>query len=180
MEAAITFMVVITPICTSPSGKYILIGVSVKRQLVGKFSTRLPFSVRSLFRVFQTYTNDICWVCKCHSGGAANWPGEMENLTRFWEGWFFTGWRKKICWVCYRGVCCFILVVRFHILPKVSCRNDQSSIKFKSKLVVSFANGSGTYKLLECKGDSSVACTFNRFIFSLLLLLFLAACYKLY
>ena len=30
MEAAITFMVVITPICNSPSGKYILIGVSVK------------------------------------------------------------------------------------------------------------------------------------------------------
>ena len=57
--------------------------------------------------------------------------------------------------------------MRFHILPKVSCGNDQSSIKFKSKLIVSFANGSGTYKLLECKGDSSVACTFNRFIFSL-------------
>ena len=31
-------------------------------------------------------TNDICWVCKCHTGGAANWPGKMENLTRFWEG----------------------------------------------------------------------------------------------
>ena len=57
--------------------------------------------------------------------------------------------------------------MRFHILPKVSCGNDQSSIKFKSKLIVSFANESGTYKLLECKGDSSVACTFNRFIFSL-------------
>ena len=73
---------------------------------------------------------------------------------------------KNLLGLLQRGVL-FRIVVRFHILPKVSCRNDQSSIKFKSKLIVSFANGSGTYKLLECKGDSSVACTFNRFIFSL-------------
>ena len=30
MEAAITFMVVITPLCNSPSGTYILVGFSVK------------------------------------------------------------------------------------------------------------------------------------------------------
>ena len=57
-------------------------------------------------------------------------------------------------------------------LPKVSRGNDQSSINFKSKLIVSFANGSGNYKLIECKGDSSVACTFNRFIFSLFVVVF--------
>ena len=28
-------------------------------------------------------------------------------------------------------------------------------------------DGSGNYKLIECKGDSFVACTFNRFIFFL-------------
>ena len=32
---------------------------------------------------------------------------------------------------------------------------------------LSFANGSGNYKLIECKGDSSVACTSDRFIFFL-------------
>ena len=30
MEAAITFMVVITPLCNSPSGMHVLIGFSVK------------------------------------------------------------------------------------------------------------------------------------------------------
>ena len=54
--------------------------------------------------------------------------------------------------------------MRLHLLPKVSRENDQSSINFKSKLIVSIADGSGNYKLIECKGDSSVACTFNRFI----------------
>ena len=68
--------------------------------------------------------------------------------------------------------------MRLHILPKVSRENDKSSTNFKSKLIVSIADGSGKYKLIECKGDSSVACSFNRFIcffFSLL-----AACYVLY
>ena len=77
----------------------------------------------------------------------------------------FSRGREKILWVCYRGVCCFILFVRLHILPEVSCENDQSSIKLKSKLIVSIADGSGKYKLIECKDDSSVACTFNIFIF---------------
>ena len=61
--------------------------------------------------------------------------------------------------------------MRFHSLPKVSRGNDQSSTKLKSKLIVRFAEGSGKYKPIECNGDSSVACTFDRFIcfFSLLL-----------
>ena len=62
----------------------------------------------------------------------------------------------KIHWVCYRGVFCFILLVRLHLLPKVLRGNDQSSTEFKSKRMVSFAEESGKYKLIECKGDSSV------------------------
>ena len=69
-------------------------------------------------------------------------------------------------------MCCFIFLLRLHILPKVSRGNDQSSTKVNSKLIVSFAEGSGKYKLIECKGDSSVACTFNKFICFFLSLLF--------
>ena len=49
--------------------------------------------------------------------------------------------------------------MRLYILPyKVSRENDQFSTKFKSKLILSFAHRSGKYKLIESKGDSSVAC----------------------
>ena len=59
-----------------------------------------------------------------------------------------------------------------HILPKVSRGNDQSSNKLNSKLIVRFAEGSGNYKLIECKGDSSVACTFKRFHFLFFVVVF--------
>ena len=95
MEAAITFMVVITPLCNSPSGMYILVEFSVKTSAGRQIFHQVPFSVRSLFCVFQTYTNDICWVCKCHTGGAANWPGKMENLTRFCLGRVIFHWMKE-------------------------------------------------------------------------------------
>ena len=67
-------------------------------------------------------------------------------------------------WMCYRGVFSFILLVRLQILPKVSGGNDQSSTEFKSKRMVSFAEESGKCKLIECKGDSYVTCTFDIFI----------------
>ena len=40
--------------------------------------------------------------------------------------------------------------ITYSILRKVSRANDQSSTKFKSKLIVSFAEGSGKHKLIEC------------------------------
>ena len=62
--------------------------------------------------------------------------------------------------------------MRLHILPKVSRENDQSSTKFKSKLIVSFDEGSRKYKVIECKGDSSVACILNIFILFFIFSLF--------
>ena len=47
-----------------------LIFETKKRHRVGQFSTSLPLSLRSLFCPFQTYTNDICWISKNHTGGA--------------------------------------------------------------------------------------------------------------
>ena len=85
MEAAITFMVVITPLCNSPSGKYILIGVSVKTSAGRQIFHQVTLFCQVAVLRFS-HRNDIYWVCKCHTGGAANWPGKMENLTRFWEG----------------------------------------------------------------------------------------------
>ena len=51
MEAAITFMVVITPVCNSPSGMHILIGFSVKT-LAGRhiFHQVGPFCQVAVFR----------------------------------------------------------------------------------------------------------------------------------
>ena len=60
----------------------------------------------------------------------------------------------------------------------MSSGNNQS--KFKSKLIVSFGEGSGNYKLIECKGDSCLASTFNGFICSFSFVVVLGACYKLY
>ena len=68
---------------------------------------------------------------------------------------------------------------RLHILPRVSREIGQSSTEFKSKLIVGIADGSGKYKLIECKGDSSVACIFKRFICPLFGVV-LTACYELY
>ena len=63
--------------------------------------------------------------------------------------------------------------MRFHILAKVSRKNDQFSTKFKSKVIVSFPEGSGKYKLIKCKSDSFVACTLiDSFSFSFFSLLF--------
>ena len=69
--------------------------------------------------------------------------------------------------------------MQLRILPKVSRGNDQFSIKFKSKLNVSFAEGSRKYKLIECNGDSSVASYLNRFI-CFFFVVVLAACYEHY
>ena len=38
-------------------------GFRKKRHWVDKFSTRLSLSVRSMPCLFQTCTNDICWLC---------------------------------------------------------------------------------------------------------------------
>ena len=53
-----------------------------------------------------------------------------------------------------------------------------------SKRILSFAEGSVKYKLTECEGDSSMARTFNRFIYLFFSFFFLfklvvvvAACY---
>lgn len=51
------------------------------RHCVGKFSTRLPFSLRTLFCLFQTYTSDLCWVCKSCTGEATNSPSKINNFT---------------------------------------------------------------------------------------------------
>ena len=72
-----------TPLCNRPSGIYVLIGFSEKRHRVGKFSAKLSLSVRSLFCLFKTYTNDIYWVCKTRTGEATNWPGKINNFTRY-------------------------------------------------------------------------------------------------
>lgn len=57
---------------------FTLTGFSVKkRHPVGKFSTRVPLSVRSLACFFQTDTNDICWACKSRTGEATNVPGKI-------------------------------------------------------------------------------------------------------
>ena len=114
MEAAIAFMVVIAPLCNSPSGMYVLMGFSVK-MCVGRqiFHQVAPFCQVTVLRFSDIHKiNDICWVCKSRTVEAANWPVKMENLTRCWEVCIFTGWREKIHWVCYRGLCCFILLVR--------------------------------------------------------------------
>ena len=52
MEAAITFMVVITPFCNSPSGMYILIGFSVKTSAGSQiFHHVAPFCQVAVLRI---------------------------------------------------------------------------------------------------------------------------------
>ena len=80
----------IRPSVTDPVASIFSPGFRKKRHRVGKFSTRLPLSIRSLFCLFQTYTNDICWVCKSRTGEASKWPGKMENFTRYRGGYSFT------------------------------------------------------------------------------------------
>ena len=82
------------------------------RHRVGKFSTRLPLSVRSLFCLFQTYTNGICCVCKSRTAPGRPQTGRVKlkilpgAVTG--EAKFSLGEGKKIHWVSYRGVyeCC--------------------------------------------------------------------------
>ena len=50
----------ITPLCSI----YLPTVLSEKGHLVGKFSTRLSLCVKSLFRLFWTYTSNLCWVCR--------------------------------------------------------------------------------------------------------------------
>ena len=58
------------PVCNRSSGIYVLTGFSgKKRHRVGKFSTRLLLSVRSLF---CPYSNYICWVCLSRTGEVTN------------------------------------------------------------------------------------------------------------
>ena len=74
-----------TPLCNTVSTIFSL-GFrkkKKKRHRVGKFSIRLPLSVRSLFCLFQTFTNDICWVCKSPTEEATNWPDKIKNFTRY-------------------------------------------------------------------------------------------------
>ena len=81
-----------TPLCNRPSGIYILTG----------------FSVRLLFCLFQTYTHDMCWICKICTGEATNWPGKIKGFTRY-RGRLNFHWLKRkinssrVHWLCYRG-----------------------------------------------------------------------------
>ena len=43
-----------------------------------QFSFSLPLSIRSLFCLFQTNTNDTCWVCKSRIGKDTNWQGKIK------------------------------------------------------------------------------------------------------
>ena len=56
MEAAITFRAVITPLCNSPSGMYILIGFSVKtsagRQIFHQLNTVVSIWLQKYARIF--------------------------------------------------------------------------------------------------------------------------------
>lgn len=52
------------PSVTDPVAPLFSTGFWKKEPRVGKFSTRLPLSVRLLFCLFETYTNDICGECK--------------------------------------------------------------------------------------------------------------------
>ena len=51
------------PAVTDPVASIFSQGFRKKRHWVDKFSTRLSLSVRSMPCLFQTCTNDICWVC---------------------------------------------------------------------------------------------------------------------
>ena len=70
-----------------------------KYHRVSKFSTRLPLSVRSLFCLFRTYTNDICWVCKSRTVEATNWPGRnliFHQVPRRLNFYWLKG-KKPLC-----------------------------------------------------------------------------------
>ena len=53
-----------------------------------QFSTRFSLSVKSLFCLFQTHTNDIYWVCKSCTGEATNGPGKIKISPRTKEAKF--------------------------------------------------------------------------------------------
>ena len=73
------------PSVTDPVASIFSPGFRKKRHWVGKFSTRFPLSFRSLFCLFQTYTNDICWVGKSRTGEATNWSAKIKNFIRYQE-----------------------------------------------------------------------------------------------
>ena len=86
------------PSLTDPVASIFSPGFRKKRHWVGKFSIGFPLSVRSLFCHFQTYSNEICWVCKSSTGEATNWPGKIKNFTRYREE------GKKIRWIGFHWV----------------------------------------------------------------------------
>ena len=91
MEAAITFMVVITPLCNSPSGMYYISHRVFGKNVSGSVNFRPGCrSLSGRCFAFFIHTNDICWVCKSHTGETANWPGKMKNLTWCWGRYIFS------------------------------------------------------------------------------------------
>ena len=58
------------------------------RHRVGKFSTRFPFSLRTLFCLFQTYTSDLCWVCKSRTGKLQTTQAKLTISPRTGEAKF--------------------------------------------------------------------------------------------
>ena len=70
-------VMIITTLCNRPKVIYVLNGFSgKKRHRVGKFSIKLPISVRALFLPFSNmqYTNDLRRVGKSRTGNTTNWP----------------------------------------------------------------------------------------------------------
>jgi len=75
----------ITPLCNRPTGICILTGFQFGKNATGSANFppyRLPLYVRSLFCFFQTYANDIYWVCKSRTGEATS----SKNFTRYQGG----------------------------------------------------------------------------------------------
>ena len=74
----------------------------------------------------------------------------------------------------------FRVVVSYSLCDKIffiRCSAETlGPVENKSKLISSFSARSRKYKLIACKGDSSVACTFNRFIY-LSFVVVVAACF---
>lgn len=75
----------VTLLCNRPSDISLTVSLVFRKKFhsVAKFSTRSPLSTRSLFCLFQKYTNDICWVCKSRTGEATNGPGEIRGTLNF-------------------------------------------------------------------------------------------------
>ena len=63
-----------------------------------------------LFLFFQTYTNDICWVCKSRTGEAINWRVKLKISPGTKEAKFSLGEGKKstrsLIEGCFQGNMC--------------------------------------------------------------------------